>query len=132
MTTPGSRSVLLFIVMIAVMTIGPVGAGAGQTGMTASGFVSDVRPISDSGFVRKAEDNHMLEVALGEMAAQKATSDRVKQFGRTMAKDYLLVSNGLLAIAEKNALQVPTDMDRADHSTLQHLQGLKGGDFDRQ
>ncbi len=118
MTSRSSRIVLFFVIMIAVAAFDlGIAAGAGA--------------ISDRDFVIKAEDGNMLQVSLGEMAGQRAASSEVKQFGQKMATDQLLSSNKLLEIAKKDNLQVPEDMDRAEHETLNHLQRLNGRDFDR-
>jgi putative membrane protein len=106
--------------------------GAGQPDMTAFGFVATVRPIYDRDFVRKAEDGHMLEAALGERAAERAASANVKHFGQMMAKYNTLASNRLLEIAKNNNLEVTTDMDRKDQEALLHLLEIKGRDFDRE
>jgi predicted outer membrane protein len=106
--------------------------GAGQPDMTAFGFVTTVRPICDRDFVRKAEDGQMLEVALGERAAERAASADVKHFGQMMAKYNTLAGNRLLEIAKNNNLEVPTDMDREDQEALLHLLEMKGRDFDRE
>jgi hypothetical protein len=107
MTTRSSKSVSLFVIMAAVITFGFGTAGAmglecesaGQPDMTAFGFVSTVRPICDRDFVKKTEDGHMLEAALGERAAERATSADVKQFGQMNGK-------------EQYSCQQPTSGDR--------------------
>jgi putative membrane protein len=82
-------------------------------------------------FIRRATDNNTLEVALGEMAQHQAASERVKQFGQVMARDYALASNRLLEIAKKDSFQVPADLDKDEYSILRDLEGLRGRDFDR-
>jgi putative membrane protein len=118
MTARSSRIVLFFVITIAVAAFDlGIAGGAGA--------------ISNEDFIIKAEDGNMLQVSLGEFAGQQGASPEVRQFGQKMAVDHLLSSNKLLEIAKKNNLQVPEDMDRAEHETLIHLQGLKGRDFDR-
>jgi putative membrane protein len=111
---------------------GPECEGVEQPDMTAFGFVAPApRLISDRSFVRKAADRNMMEVALGEMAEERAASPDVKQFGQMMAREHTLADNQLLEIAKKDNLEVPVDMDREDHEIHLHLSGLKGHDFDR-
>jgi len=146
MSSLNSKTVLVIFMVLAMITFGsgPAGArgcgceGAGYPDMTAFGFVTnpgccdrdlDVG-ISDGNFVRKAADSDMLEVALGEMAVERASSPDVKQFGQTMAKDRALDSNKLLEIAKANNIAVPVDMDREDHEIRLQLSGMSGREFD--
>jgi len=100
--------------------------------MTAFGFVApDQTPVTDSSFVRRASDRNMLEVALGEMAQERGSNPAVKQFGQKMAAEYTLAGNRLLEIAERDRLQVPTDMDMRDYRVRLRLSELNGRDFDR-
>jgi putative membrane protein len=117
MTNRSSRILSFFGIIIALIALGWGAARAAA--------------LSDNDFVRKAADGDMLEVSLGELAQQQAESPDVKQFGQTMAREHALASNKLLAIAKKDNLAVPMDMDREDHEMVQHLSGLKGRDFDR-
>ena len=103
-----------------------------QPDMTAFGFLINPKPDCDRYFVRKAEDGHMLEAALGERAAEWAASADVKNFGQMMAKYNTLAGNRLLEIAKNNSLEAPTDMDREDQEALLHLVEMKGRDFDRE
>lgn len=141
MTAQGSKSFLLFIIILAVAIMfgfGSAGARgrdsdcARQPDMTAFGFVTNPKPICDRDFVMKAEDDHKLEVALGKRAAERATNEDVRSFGQMMAQYNTSASNRLLEIAKNNNLEVPTDMDRGDHEAVLHLVEMKGRDFDRE
>jgi putative membrane protein len=140
MTTRSSRFFVLFVIAAALISFGFGAAGAREPGcecarlpdMTAFGFVTNPRPTCDRDFVWKAGDGQMLETALGERAAEQATSADVKQFGRMIAKYSTLAGDRLLEIARNNNLEVPTDMDRADWVALLHLSEMKGRDFDRE
>jgi putative membrane protein len=92
--------------------------------------VARARATNDKEFVQKAASGGKMEITLGEMAIRQATSDDVKKFGQRMVDDHSLASHDLMALAEKDHLGLPRDMDKEDNSMVKHLSGLKGREFD--
>src|SRR4029434_5010827 len=50
---------------------------------------------AEENFVKDAAAGGMMEVELGKMAAEKATNDKVKAFGRQMQQDHGKANRGL-------------------------------------
>src|SRR5262245_27920597 len=68
---------------------------------------------ADETFMMSAAQAGMVEVKLGEVAAQKATKPDVKEFGAMMVSDHSKANNELKAIAAKNGVTLPSKLDAA-------------------
>ena len=62
----------------------------------------------DKTFMKKAAKGGMMEVAMGQVAEQKAQSDDVKSFGKRMVTDHGKANDELKSIASKKGVQLPT------------------------
>ncbi len=91
--------------------------------------------LSDSGdrkFIEEAAAGGMAEVRLGQLAAERASSPEVKQFGQRMVQDHSKANDELKSIADQKNQPLPTEMTSADQKTYQQLAQLSGADFDKQ
>jgi putative membrane protein len=88
-------------------------------------------PRSDEKFVMDAAKGSMAEVELGKMAAEKGTSDLVKQFGQRMVDDHGKASAELKDLAEKKNVKLPAELDSKHRQLRDRLAKLSGAEFDR-
>lgn len=88
-------------------------------------------PRSDEKFVMDAAKGSMAEVELGKMAAEKGTSDLVKQFGQRMVDDHGKASAELKDLAEKKNVKLPAELDPKHRQLRDRLAKLSGAEFDR-
>jgi predicted outer membrane protein len=72
----------------------------------------------------------MLEVQLGEVAKEKATRQKIKDFGVMMATDHGKAGEELKAVAAKNGVTLPGDLDANHKATVDKLSKLSGAEFD--
>jgi putative membrane protein len=86
---------------------------------------------SDATFAKKAASGGMAEVKLGQLAQEKGSSSAVKEFGKRMENDHSKAGDQLKDVASKNNINLPTDMDKKDQATYDHLSKLSGAEFDR-
>jgi putative membrane protein len=86
---------------------------------------------SDSMFVMKAAKGGLAEVQLGQLAADKASSDEVKKFGQRMVTDHSKANDELKSLAQQKNITLPTDLDAKDKATHDRLSKLSGAAFDR-
>ena len=86
---------------------------------------------SDYRFLEKAARGGLEEVELGQLAQQKASNQAVRTFGQRMVTDHNKLNNELKQLAAQKGATVPTSMTHHENSTLQHLQGEVGADFDK-
>ena len=95
----------------------------GSEGSTGKG-------ISATQFVQDAAQDGMTEVALGKAAAKKSTSAAVKAFGERMVTDHGKANAELAAIAQRQNLSVPKELDAKHRAMVEELSGKSGAAFD--
>ena len=85
----------------------------------------------DRQFVIEAAQGGMAEVSLGQMAAQRATSDEVKQYGQQMVKEHTQANKELLALATQKGLTPPKDMGPKYQAVMERMSQLPSESFDQ-
>jgi putative membrane protein len=93
-----------------------------------SGDVGQV--MQDKMFLRHAAEGGIAEVKLGQLAANKASSDDVKAFGQKMVDDHTKINNDIDQIADSMGVMLPKAMDKEDQAEYDKLDKLSGNDFD--
>jgi putative membrane protein len=73
----------------------------------------------------------MAEVELGKLAADKATNEDVKAFGKRMVEDHTKAGDQLKGIAAKESVPLPTELNAKDKALKDRLSKLSGDAFDR-
>jgi putative membrane protein len=89
------------------------------------------KKVDDKQFVKNAALGGMAEVELGKLAAQKASSDGVKQFGQKMVDDHTKANDQLKEIASRENISIPDSLDSKHQSRIEKLSKLSGPDFDK-
>jgi putative membrane protein len=84
----------------------------------------------DKEFVIAAADGGMLEVKLGELASQRATSAKCKEYGKMMVTDHTKVNEELKALAKKKQLTIPAKLSTAKQQQYDSLAAQTGEKFD--
>lgn len=87
---------------------------------------------ADKEFVTKAALGGLMEVQLGQMAADKGTSQEVKDFGKRMVADHGKANDELKALAQKKNMTLPTELDKKHKEKVDKLTKASGADFDKQ
>src|SRR4051812_29038347 len=88
-------------------------------------------PARDYKFVVDAAKGGMMEVTLGKLAAEKAMSPEVKQFGQKMADDHQKANDELMKLVSQKGATLPTDVTTGENREVEHLRNLSGADFDK-
>jgi putative membrane protein len=86
--------------------------------------------MQDKAFVASAMQGGMAEVQLGQLAAQKGSSEDVKQFGQKMVDDHTKLNDQMKPIADQLGVKPPKEPSKKDRALAAHLQTLSGTDFD--
>jgi putative membrane protein len=86
----------------------------------------------DRDFVHDVAIANMAEIELGRMATERAASPEVKKFGQTMVDDHTKAGNDLKAVASRNNIPMPTELDNKHIDLRDKLQKLNGADFDKE
>ncbi|WP_348260893.1 DUF4142 domain-containing protein [Telmatobacter sp. DSM 110680] len=85
---------------------------------------------SDRKFVQEALQGGNAEVQLGQLAAQKATSEDVKQFGQKMVDDHTKLGDQMKEVARKEGISIPGGVAAKDKELESKLGSLSGESFD--
>lgn len=85
----------------------------------------------DKKFLNDAANGGMMEVQLGQLAEQKATSPDVKNFGARMVTDHGKANDELKKIAARKGATLPGKLESKLKSNVERLTKLSGGDFDK-
>ena len=104
-------------VIAAVATLALVGCGAPST----------------PDFLQKAAMSDMYEVQAGKLAADKAQSDAVKQFGQQMVDAHTKTTDELMGIVKSKNIKVdvPTKLDSEHQKLIDDLNSASAKDFDK-
>jgi putative membrane protein len=97
---------------------------------TVNKEVKAVQPDA-SNFAVNAANGGMMEVILGKIAQEKASSPRVKAFGEMMVKDHTEANDNLKAIATTLNIAVPDSVSDDTKKEIDHMKMKKGKDFDK-
>jgi putative membrane protein len=85
----------------------------------------------DKMFVKKAMQDSLAEVALGELTLQKSNNDQVKQFARKMIDDHNKLNAQMRPVAQQLGVDIPTEASKKDKSLISKMQGLSGPAYDQ-
>lgn len=97
--------------------------------MSTGTTMSVDQPTSE--FMTKVADVGMTEVKLGQMAQDKATSQRVKDFGAMMVKDHTAAGDELKNMAKQKNVTLPETMSNDHQKKTDDLNKKTGKDFDK-
>ena len=86
----------------------------------------------DKKFVATVAQGDRNEIALSEVAEQKATNPAVKTFAEKMVREHKEMSESMKPFAEKWGINPPVDVDSDHKKELDKLNGLSGKDFDKE
>ena len=73
----------------------------------------------------------MAEVELGQLASDKAASEKVKTFGRMMVADHGKANDELKNVATSKNIELPTMLDAKHKAMKDRLSKLEGDAFDK-
>ncbi len=86
--------------------------------------------MQDKEFVRSALQGGIAEVQLGQLAAEKGSSDDVKQFGQKMVTDHTKLGDQMKQVAQQIGVKPPDGPSKKDKELYTKLQALSGAKFD--
>ena len=98
-----------------------------SSSIRAANSVSEV----DTMFVLKAAQGGMTEVQLGQLAADKGTSQNVKDFGAEMVTDHGNANTQLKSLASSKEISIPEKLDSKHQAMVNDLAGLSATAFDK-
>ena len=116
-----------FFVLTAVACL----AAFNSTSSPANAADTSTVSAADKAFVMKAAQGGMTEVQLGQLAADKGTSQDVKDFGSKMVVDHGKANDELKSIASSKGITVPDKLDAKHQAMVDKMNKLSGAAFDK-
>ncbi len=110
-------------------SMGSSGA-SGSMSKSSSSSMSSKMSAADTKFMKTAAMGGMEEVELGKLAAQKASSADVKNFGQHMVDDHSKANDQLTQLATQKGVTLPTAMSTMQKHDMDKLAKLSGAAFD--
>ncbi len=86
----------------------------------------------DKKFLATAAQSDQNEIKLSELAEDKATSPAVKAFAKKMVVEHKKMSSSMMPFAEQAGVTPPTGPDADHQKEYDKLNGMSGGDFDKE
>jgi putative membrane protein len=83
-------------------------------------------------FMTTAAQGGMAEVQLGRLAAERGSSEAVKQFGQHMVMDHSKANQELTTLAQRKNVSLPQEVNSDQKSEADKLAKLSGADFDKE
>lgn len=106
-------------------------AVAGLLAVLAPAFAANDTAKQDHKFAMEAAQGGLMEVELGQLAAQKASSQAVKDFGQRMVTDHGKANQQLMQIASQKGISLPRALPADKQQESQKLAAASGAEFDR-
>lgn len=82
-------------------------------------------------FLEKAAEGQQIEISLGQLAAQRAVNERVKDFGQEMVEDHKKGGQQVEQLALKCGVQLFPGVSEEHKQRVNKLSQLSGHAFDR-
>lgn len=102
------------------------------TGTGTSGTTGNMQPdAATTQFVSKAASGGMMEIELGNIAKNKASSQRVKDYANMIVTDHTAAANELRSTASSNGVTVPGDMMAEHRQHIDMMKNKSGAEFDK-
>ena len=86
---------------------------------------------ADKDFAKKAIEGSNAEIALGQLAQQKSSSEDVKHFGEKMVTDHGKLAHDMTPIAQSIGVNPPSGTGLADKAEEGKLKMMSGDSFDK-
>lgn len=96
------------------------------TGKTGIAVTAD-----DAKFATDAANAGLAEVAIGQLASEKATNAKVKDFAKMMVTDHTKANDELAAIAKTKNITLPSAPDEDHQKKKTELAAKSGAEFDK-
>ena len=92
---------------------------------------AEAEATGDQAFVNLAAETDMTEAHLGQLAANQASSQAVKDYAQMLVTDHTADYDKITAVATKAGLTVPKGLDAKHDKMAMSFEKLKGAAFDR-
>jgi putative membrane protein len=110
----------------------PSPSATGSNAPIGTGAPENFPPkIDDRQFARDAAIAGLSNVELGKLAAEKASSEDVRQFGKHLLDDQTKTNDRLKQVVNQQNISIPDALDSKHQSLIDKVAKLSGPEFDK-
>lgn len=88
--------------------------------------------LKDRFFLRKATEDGLAQVQLGQLASTNGNSPEVKELGQKLADEHQKLNESMAVVADSIGVRLPRKVSKANQETYDKLKGLSGEAFDKE
>lgn len=111
--------------------IGNPGFMAPDTRFDAQGMPEPNQPnANDVLFAQLVAEGGMAEVALAQLAVERAGAEAVTDFANRMIEDHSAANDELAGLAEASGIPLPDGLNAEHQAMRDRLEGMEGAEFD--
>jgi putative membrane protein len=100
--------------------------------LSSAAFADQDRVASaDKTFAEKAAQGGLTEVKLGQLAQEKSSNPKIKDFGDKLVRDHTKANDELKQIAAEKGVKLPGDLSAEQKQHYAKLDKLNGAAFDK-
>jgi putative membrane protein len=122
---------IVVLLLVAIIATAQPGQNSNQSGgQAATTAQAAALNSADRRFVMEAAMGGMTEVELGRLAAERGSSDAVKQFGQRMVDDHSRANSELMQLVSGKGITLPTALDAKHQAMVAKMSRLSGAAFD--
>jgi putative membrane protein len=88
-------------------------------------------PTDQNEFVTRAAKGGMAEVKLAQIAVEKASDSKIKEFAQQLVKDHTAANNELKTVAESLKIPLPGESTTKEDPKCEQLKQKTGAEFDK-
>jgi len=103
---------------------------SGQNSASSSNSGNAKMDSTDQTFVKKAAQDGLGEVQIAQLAQQKSSDPQVKQLAQKLIDDHQKSNDELKSIADRQNIQLPSNLSQQDKDRVDRLSKLSGKQFD--
>jgi len=118
-----------FVIALALCASTPLVGNAWAQAASSGRSPAAQSPVSNQDFFAKASSDGAAEVQMGQLALQKASSPRTREFAQQLVRDHTAANKQLAALADRKHAQVAQQPPSSE--LMDKLQSLSGSDFDK-
>jgi putative membrane protein len=88
--------------------------------------------LKDKFFLRKATEDGLAQVQLGQLASTNGNSPEVKELGQKLADEHEKLNASMAVVADTIGVRLPKKLSKSDQETYEKLKALSGEAFDKE
>jgi putative membrane protein len=109
----------------------PATTGAARPDTAASGTMAAKTRPADAGMLRDIAHANLAEIATGQLAVEKASDPKVKEFAQQMVDDHTKALTDVQQLAQTKTVKLPTEPDLKHKAAMTKLKMMSGASFDK-